>query len=68
MPNVQATISLNIKVDTLPPEIPGTIGPEGDAMEPISGAEQVAYDIFKRVQEILPEHVYGFIESVTVTD
>lgn len=67
MSNVHTTLSLVIKVDSLPPEIPGTISPDGDT-EPISGAEQVAYDIFKRIQEILPDNVYGFIENVSVTD
>lgn len=68
MPNVHATISLIIKTDVLPPDIPGEQGPDGEWEIPISGAEQVSYDVFKRVQEILPEHVYGFIESVAVTE
>lgn len=68
MANIHATITLHIKTDVIPPEIPGTIGPDGEQMEPISGAEQVAYNIFTRIQEVLPENVYGFVDGVILTD
>jgi hypothetical protein len=64
MPHVLATVQLHIKVDALPPDIPGTNGGhEDDHVTPVSGVEQVAYDAFKRIAEILPENVYGLIES-----
>ena len=64
MPHVLATVQLHIKVDALPPDIPGTPGgPDGDSVTPVSGTEQIAYDVFKRIQEILPENVYGIVEN-----
>ena len=63
MPNIHATINLVIRCDVLPPEIPGTIASPDDISEPISGSEQVTYDVFKRIQEILPENVYGIVEN-----
>lgn len=64
MPHILATVQLHIKVDALPPDIPGTLGgPDEDYATPISGTEQVAYDVFKRIQEILPENVYGIVEN-----
>lgn len=64
MPHVLATVQLHIKVDALPPDIPGTLGGhDEDCVTPISGTEQVAYDVFKRIQEILPENVYGIVEN-----
>ena len=69
MPHVLATVQLHIKVDALPPDIPGTLGGhDEDFAEPISGTEQVAYDVFKRIQEILPENVYGIVENSTLLD
>lgn len=68
MAQISTNINVVIKVDRIPDEIPGTVGPDGDFDEPISGAEQVAYDVFKRIQEILPEHVYAYIEAITVLE
>lgn len=64
MPHVLATIQLHIKVDVLPPDIPGELGgPDDEPVTPISGTEQIAYDVFKRIQEILPGNVYGIVEN-----
>lgn len=69
MPHVLVTVQLHIKVDALPPDIPGTLGGRADEYaEPISGTEQVAYDVFKRIQEILPENVYGVVENSTLLE
>jgi hypothetical protein len=68
MPNIHATISLVIRCDALPPEIPGTVASPDDISEPISGSEQVTYDVFKRIQEILPDNVYGYIDGIAVLE
>lgn len=70
MPNILATVQLHIKVDALPPDIPGVNGGHDDEFEPpISGTEQITYEVFKRIQEILPENVYGFVkDSVLLED
>jgi hypothetical protein len=52
----------------LPPEIPGTVASPDDISEPISGSEQVTYDVFKRIQEILPDNVYGYIDGIAVLE
>ena len=66
MAQISTDIRLVIKIDRIPDEIPGTIGPEGDFDEPISGAEQVSYEVFKKIQEVLPEHVYAYIQGISV--
>lgn len=68
MATVEAKIIFVIKTDRIPEEIDGTMGPDGDFTEPISGAEQVVYETFKRVQEILPENVYAYVQVVSVLE
>lgn len=68
MATVEAKIIFVIKVDRIPDEIDGTMGPEGDYTEPISGGEQVVYEVFKRVQEVLPENVYAYVQAVSVLE
>lgn len=69
MAHVLATLQLHIKVDVLPPDIPGESGGhEDDYVTPISGTEQVAYDVFKRIQEILPENVFAVVENSTLLE
>lgn len=69
MPNIVATVQLHIKVEALPPEIPGVNGGHQDSFNPpVSGTEQVTYEVFKRIQEILPENVYALVESATLLD
>jgi hypothetical protein len=65
MPTVRATLVLTINVDHLPPEIPGYKSPDGDET-PISGAEQVVYDVMKTLQEVVPDSAYLFVRATTV--
>ena len=59
---VHATITFHIPVETLPPDIPGTAAtPASDAVVPITGAEQVAYDFLSKIQQLLPEGVYPML-------
>lgn len=41
---------------------------DGDVVPPISGAEQVVYEVFKKIQEVLPEKVHAFIHASTLLD
>ncbi len=69
MPHVLATVQLHIKVDALPPEIPGELGGHpDDSVSPISGTEQVAYEMMKRIVEVLPENVYAIVENSTLLE
>jgi len=69
MPHVLATVQLHIKVDALPPDIPGELGGHpDDCATPISGTEQVAYDMLKRIVEVLPENVYAIVENSTLLE
>jgi hypothetical protein len=69
MPHVLATVQLHIKVDVLPPDIPGELGGHPDEyVTPISGTDQIAYEVFKRIQEILPENAYGIVENSTLLE
>ena len=65
MPYVRATIVLSIAVDHLPPDIPGRMSPDGDEA-PISGAEQVIYDVMKKMQEVIPDNAYLFVHASSV--
>jgi hypothetical protein len=69
MPHVLATVQLHIKVDALPPDIPGELGGHpDDSVSPISGTEQVAYEMMKRIVEVLPENVYAIVENSTLLE
>ena len=68
MPLVQANIVFIIDTDYIPPEIPGMDTHDGDVVPPISGAEQVVYEVFKKIQEVLPEKVHAFIHTSTLLD
>ena len=59
---VQANIIFSIPVDHLPPDIAGeNATPESDAVLPVSGAEQIAYDLMAKLQPILPDGVYPIL-------
>ena len=60
MPLIEATIKFYIETDFIPPEIPGE-DMNGDVTPPISGAEQVTYEMFKKIQEVIPDKVYAVI-------
>lgn len=65
---VTATIQFSIPVEHLPPDIPGmNATPEQDAAEPISGAEQVAYDFLTKLQPLLPDGVYPILNGAHAT-
>ena len=66
MPTVRATLVLAISVDHLPPEIPGYKSPHEGDETPISGGEQVVYDVMKTLQEVLPDNCYMFVRATTV--
>lgn len=68
MPLIQANIIFVIDTDFVPPEIPCTDGHDGDVTPPISGAEQVVYEVFKKVQEVLPDKVYAHIYASTLLE
>jgi hypothetical protein len=69
MPHVLATVQLHIKVDALPPDIPGELGGHpDDSVSPISGTEQIAYEMMKRIVEVLPENVYAIVENSTLLE
>lgn len=64
---IEATIKFYIETEFLPPEIPGE-GTDDDCVPPVSGAEQVAYEVFKRIQDVLPEKVYAVIAASTIIE
>jgi len=35
---------------------------------PISGAEQVTYEMFKKIQEVIPDKIYAVIAGSTVLE
>lgn len=67
MPLIEAQINFYIETDFIPPEIPGLVI-YGDVIPPISGAEQVTYEVFKKIQEVLPNKVYAVIAATTIME
>ena len=67
MPLIEATIMFYIETDFIPPEIPGE-DMNGDVTPPISGAEQVTYEMFKKIQEVIPDKIYAVIAGSTVLE
>lgn len=65
---VHATITFHIPCDTLPPDVPGDPAtPTSDAITPISGAEQIAYEFLAKLQQTLPDGVYPMLDNATHT-
>ena len=67
MPLIEATIKFYIETDFIPPEIAGE-DMNGDVTPPISGAEQITYEVFKKIQEVIPDKVYAVIVSSNVLE
>lgn len=65
---IHATITFHIPVEHLPPDIPGDPAtPTSDAITPISGAEQIAYEFLTKLQQTLPDGVYPMVDNATYT-
>ena len=65
---VHATITFHIPCDTLPKDIAGDPAtPAADAITPISGAEQIAYEFLAKLQQTLPDGVYPMLDNATST-
>ena len=65
---IHATITFHIPAEHLPPDIPGDPAtPASDAVTPISGAEQVAYEFLAKLQQTLPDGVYPMVDNATYT-
>lgn len=65
MPTVRATLVLSIDVPHLPPDIPGYTSPDGDEV-PVTGAEQVIYDVMKTIQQVIPDNAFMFVHASSV--
>lgn len=66
MPIVEVTIKFAVPVDYIPPDIyPGT-DENGVHEPPVSGAEQIAYNLLEKLHQYLPDKAYGFVQAFTV--
>lgn len=65
---IHATITFHIPTEHLPPDIPGDPAtPTSDAITPVSGAEQIAYEFLAKLQQTLPDGVYPMVDNATYT-
>ena len=51
MPFINAVIGVRIEVDHIPPDVPGHQCWDGEVVQPIPGAEQVAYEFMLKLAE-----------------
>lgn len=66
MPIVEVTMKFSVAADYIPPDITFGRTETDEAEAPISGAEQIAWDLLERLHQYLPDKSYAVIEAATV--